>query len=150
MALIEQRSKQFRVYERTVDGHKAYEPFATREDAALFIQFAAVRGWDAAVTAVRRPCPAEVAVTVTTAPAPAPEPRPATDTAAVTTLGTSAGIAAVTTDGTTEHGPLRSRMHDRAPEGLQAAGMTVGDLVRLHISGLVGVEHDTANQYRAS
>ena len=26
---------------------------------------------------------------------------------------------------------------------------TVGALVRLHISGLVGVEHDTADQYRA-
>ena len=70
MAWIEQRSKQFRVYERTVDGHKAYEPFATREDAALFIQFAALRGWDAAIAAVRQPCPAEDVVPPATSPAP--------------------------------------------------------------------------------
>ena len=70
MAWIEQRSKQFRVYERTVDGHKAYEPFATREDAALFIQFAALRGWDAAIAAVRQPCPPR------TSSHPRPHPRP--------------------------------------------------------------------------
>ena len=151
MAWIEQRSKQFRVYERTVDGHKAYEPFATREDAALFIQFAALRGWDAAIAAVRQPCPAEGVVPPATSPAPAPttESLPATGTAAATPLGTATAPAAATMGGSTDHGQLRSRMHARAPEGLQAAGITVGALVRLHISGLVGVEHDTADQYRA-
>jgi hypothetical protein len=41
MAWIEHRRSQYRVYERAADGRKAYEPFATREDAELFIAFVA-------------------------------------------------------------------------------------------------------------
>ena len=53
---------------RTLDAYKAYEPFAMREAAALFIQFAALRGWDSAITTVRQPCPAAVTGPVTTVP----------------------------------------------------------------------------------
>ena len=57
MAWIEHRRSQYRVYERTADGRKAYEPFATREDAELFIAFVAHSGWDASVASVRAPAP---------------------------------------------------------------------------------------------
>ena len=57
MAWIEARRNQFRVYARTTDGKKTYEPFATRGDAELFRKFAAQSGWDVAVTAVRAPAP---------------------------------------------------------------------------------------------
>lgn len=120
MAWIEHRGNQFRVYERATDGKKFYEPFASRADAELFIAFVRQRGWDMAVAAVR---------------APAPEPG---DTS--TQVPDRRNAASVL--------GLPSRMMLPAPQ-LIAVGLTVGDLVRLHIEGTVGVEQRTLDQYAA-
>lgn len=124
MAWIEARRNQFRVYERTTDGKKTYEPFATRGDAELFKKFAAQSGWDVAVAAVRAPTPTAAA-------------------AADVTTGASLPVSRRET-GSAPDGP--SRM---PPPALPAAGLTVGRLVGLHIEGLAGVEQKTVDQYTA-
>ena len=131
MAWIEHRRAQHRVYERTADGRKAYEPFATREDAELFIAFVAHSGWDAAVASVR-------------APAPPPPPLPARAHLLASARGTAPGPAA-----SLPAAALPSRMHLPPPPGLRAAGVSVGELVTWHVDGLVGVEQKTIDQYRS-
>lgn len=136
MPWIEQRRRQYRVYERTEDGKRRYEPFTTRDDAELFVAFVAHSGWEAASATVRspalrpdRPAPparaahlASVRSRTESRPSPTKHPRPA-------------GVP--------------SRMTLPPPAILTPAGLTVGQLVTWHIDGLIGLQHKTIAQYRS-
>lgn len=131
MAWIEKRRQQHRVYERTLTGAKVYEPFTTREHAELFIDLLKHVDWDAAVAFVRQPAEP------TAVPAPLVASARGTTVPRATTQGNESPV-----------GPRR--MHLPAPPELKAAGLTVGDLCRRHVSALVGIEEDTRTQYLAN
>lgn len=131
MAWIEKRRQQHRVYDRTLNGTKVYEPFATREHAELFVDLLKHVDWDAAVAFVRQPA----------GPPAAPAPLVASARGATASRATSAAQEPVV-------GPRR--MHLPAPPELKVAGLTVGELCRRHVTALVGIEEDTRTQYLAN
>lgn len=90
MAWVEQRGRQFRVYER-VEGKRAFEPFATRDDADAFRHLVAVLGWHTAVDKVRQPVAVDPAPPAVAALPRTPARVPATPLADLRPSGLTVG-----------------------------------------------------------
>lgn len=126
MAWIEQRHRKYVPYAR-IEGRKVPGPrFGTREEAEMFLRLAELAGWEGACAYVDLD--------------PVQESEPA-----ALTLRERAIAAGATDD------PVALPVTDPAlpaPEGMRPAGVSVGELVRLHISAL-SVRPKTLRQYRA-
>lgn len=126
MAWIEQRHRKYVPYAR-IEGRKVPGPrFGTREEAEMFLRLAELAGWEGACAYVDLD--------------PVEESGPAALTLRERAIAAGAIDDLVALPATDPGLP--------APEGMRPAGVSVGELVRLHLSGLT-VRPKTLRQYRA-
>ena len=126
MPWIEQRHRKHIPYTR-LEGRKVAGPrFGSREEAEMFLRLAELAGWEGACAYV------------------APPPLQETEPAALSVRERAIAAGAI-------DDPVALAITDPAlpaPEGMRPAGVSVGELVRLHLSTL-SVRDKTLHQYQA-